>query len=238
MLVGVVKNKRDLVLLMKERWYRIPVAHLPKRKIDYIAFYQPVVFGAQGKRIRYYARVIKYQMFERRELLPCEASHPSARAKYARIAVGSIKELPRAIRNTSPRRVSFGFTTLNRLFSSKNILQLYNVAETEEMLSHAFREAHISALPQYWVIDRKSKTRYRLDFAIFCEKGKIAVECDNTKAHSGSRMAKRDQVKDAFLANRGWTMMRLKEADIISDTKLCVVKIQKTIRKLGGLKRS
>ena len=50
-LVGVLKNKRDLGILLQKHWYRIPVRYLPKKKFDYIAFYQPLVFGRRGKRI-------------------------------------------------------------------------------------------------------------------------------------------------------------------------------------------
>ena len=60
-LVGVLRDKRDLNILLKENWYRIPVAQAPRRRFDYLAFYQPLLFCHQGKRIRYYARVLNYQ---------------------------------------------------------------------------------------------------------------------------------------------------------------------------------
>ena len=58
-LVGVLKNKRDLGILLEKHWYRIPVFFLPKKKFDYLAFYQPEGFGRRGKRIEYYARVVR-----------------------------------------------------------------------------------------------------------------------------------------------------------------------------------
>ena len=71
-LVGVLKNKSDLNILLKEKWYRIPKAHMLKRQFDYLAFYQPASFGRQGKRIQYYARVLNYQTIKRKDLLPAE----------------------------------------------------------------------------------------------------------------------------------------------------------------------
>lgn len=39
------KNKEDRTILFKKKWYRIPLAYVPKRRFNYIAFYQPVLFG-------------------------------------------------------------------------------------------------------------------------------------------------------------------------------------------------
>ncbi|MEK7212757.1 MAG: DUF559 domain-containing protein [Patescibacteria group bacterium] len=231
-LVGVLKSKRDLTLLLKEHWYRIPAARLPKRRFRYLAFYQPALFGRRGKCIRYYARALKRQTIRRRDLLPDEPWHPRARADYIRIDVGKVRKLPRPIRNTIPRRVSFGFTTRERLLRAKNILQLYNVAETEKMVRKWLCRARIKATAQYWV--KSGEKRYCLDFAVFCRRGLIAIECDNTKAHAGLRQRQRDRIKDAFLKNHGWVVMRLKEKDVVTDEKRCIAKIRKMVRKLGG----
>ncbi len=232
-LVAVLKRKRDLRVLLTERWYRIPMAHLPKRRFLYIAFYQPAVFGRDGKRIRYYARVKTQQTLKRIELLPNEYRNPRASELYRRIHVGVIQQLSAPIRNTTPRRVIFGFTTLRRLKTARNILELYNIAPTEEMIASALTRAGIQAKPQHIIV--KGARRYRLDFALFCTRGAIAVECDNTKAHSGKRRQAKDALKDAFLAENGWTVLRLSEQDIVSDIGASMMRITKTIRQLGGI---
>lgn len=84
-LVGVLKNKRDQRILLKEHWYRIPIAHLPKRKFEYITFYQPSGFGKTGKRIEYYAPISKKTVTKRIDLLPNESIHPRANDDYLRI---------------------------------------------------------------------------------------------------------------------------------------------------------
>ncbi len=231
-LVGVLKGKRDLEILRREHWYRIPAARIPGRRFTHLAFYQPAIFGREGKSMRYYARVRQSRTLLRKELLPRERTHPNAGEYYVRLRVGAIKRLARPIKNILPRRVSFGFTTLRQLRAAKNILQVYGVAETESMIQAALRRAGIPNVAQYYVSD--GRKRYRLDFAVFCKKGRIALECDNRKAHSGARQVEKDRVKDAFLRARGWRVMRLKEDRIISDPDSCARGVRRAVRLLGG----
>jgi hypothetical protein len=231
-LVGVLKDRRDFNILLTGKWYRIPVTHAPRRRFAYLAFYQPAPFGRQGKRIRYYTRVLNWRVIKRGDLLPDEPSHPRARDYYLQVRVGKIKKLPRPIRNIIPRRISFGFTTLNHLLKSKDILQLYNITPTEPMVGDGLEEAGIRAIPQYYV--KGKQKRYFLDFAIFCQKGMIAIECDNKKAHSNLGQLKKDKIKDNFLRRQGWTVIRLSEDNIVSNLPGCIKKIKKAVRKLGG----
>lgn len=233
-LVGVLKNRRDRDLLFREHWYRMPKLAAPKRAFRYLAFYQPAAFGREGKRIQYYARVLRSRVRTRRGLLPREPEHPRASESYIQMRVGKIRALPRPIRNVLPRRVSFGFTTLRRLLDTKNILQLYGVAPTEQIVGSALKRQGIPALAQQTVSD--GNRRYRLDFAIFCGRGAIAVECDNRKAHAGRRQRVRDRTKDAFLRRHGWTVIRLREEEIVSNLDRCVRRVQRTVTRLGGLR--
>lgn len=233
-LVGVLKNRRDRDLLFREHWYRMPVFSAPKRTFRYLAFYQPAVFGHGGKRIRYYARVLRSRTRKRRVLLPREPKHPKASETYVQIRVGRIRTLPQPIRNVLPRRVSFGFTTLRRLLTAKNLLQLYAVPPTEEIIGRALARQGIPAVPQHAVSD--GHRRYRLDFAVFCTRGRIAIECDNAKAHAGRRQRKRDRAKDAVLRHYGWTVLRFAERDIVSHTERCIRRVQEVVKKLGGLR--
>jgi len=236
-LVGVLKNRRDLDILLRERWYRIPVRYAPKQRFDYIAFYQPAAFGWGGKCIRYYARVVQRDIKKRNVLLPDEATHRQADADYIQIHVRGVRELRQPIRNILPRRVTFGFTTLKKLREAKNMLGVYGVADTEAMMRDALRGAGIKARSQCYVSGRegKKKKRYCLDFAVACRRGAVAIECDNTKAHSGARQWEKDKAKDIFLRHRGWTVLRFTEEDITSKMEKCMARVRRAIKKSGGV---
>lgn len=232
-LVSVLKSKRDFRILHEEHWYRIPVAFLPKRAFTHIAFYQPAVFGSQGKRISYLARILKRETLPRRALLPKEISHPRAHDAYVKFSFRTILKLETPVRNIIPRRVSFGFTTLNRLQSARDILELYGVPGTEQILQAHLASRGIPVTAQETVTSRGR--RCRLDFAIRCIEGAIAIECDNDKAHSSKMQQKRDRRKNAFLRHLGWQVLRFKEKDIIERPDWCTEKVQHTTRSLGGI---
>ncbi|MCX5781090.1 MAG: DUF559 domain-containing protein [Elusimicrobia bacterium] len=227
-LVGVLKNKSDLGILLKKRWYRIPIAYLPKSEFKYVAFYQPASFGRRGKRIEYYARVSRKKKTERIDLLPKESSHKRAHDDYLKIEFKEIKKLRKAVRNIIPRRISFGFTTLKDLLSSRNILQLYGVPPTEQLVEKGLNRIGIKTKREYCI--SKNGKKYRIDIAIFCKNGSIALECDNKKAHRSKAQRKKDKIKDSFLRRNGWRVIRLKERDIIECLDQCIKRIIKTIQ--------
>lgn len=233
MLVGVLKSQRDLDILLRENWYRIPLAHAPTRKFDYIAFYQPLQFGRKGKSIRYYAKVLSLKRKKRLELLPEEKDHPKSRDVYIKINLGKIIPLSRPIKNIIPRRINFGFTSFDRLMTAKDILELYSIAPTEQILEEGLKKEDIETKAQFYVLVDKKK-RYRLDFAIFCKDGKIAIECDNKKAHQSKSQQKKDQTKDKFLKSRDWKMMRFTEDEILFELAKCLKKIKNQIHLLRG----
>ena len=231
-LVGVLKNKRDQRILLKEHWYRIPVAHLPKRKFNYIAFYQPAGFGKKGKRIEYYAPVFKNTISKRIDLLPSEPTHPRANDDYLRVEFKKIIKLLKPIKNIIPRRISFGFTSLKTLLSAKDILQLYGVVPAEKIVSQVLEGLGVKAVTEHTISEKGQ--RYRLDFAVFCQQGRIAIECDNLKAHSTKTQILKDRKKDKFLKSIGWQVIRLKEKDIIERLNFCTDQISRLVKTLGG----
>lgn len=231
-LVGVLKSVNDRRILLKSGWYRIPIAFLPKRKFRYLAFYQPAVFGKRGKRIEYYARILRKKRTKRIRLLPKEKSHPRAHDDYLKIEFSWIKKLDRPIRNIIPRRVSFGFVSLKTLLSSKNILELYDVPPTEEIMRKGLNHLDVKTVQELGV--SSGGRRYRIDLAVFCKNGRIAIECDNLKAHSSKAQRKKDKLKDVFLKRRGWRVVRLKERDIIEKPDNCFARVKKLVENFGG----
>lgn len=230
-MVCILKDKRDLRILLQEKWYRIPMVFLPRRKFTHLAFYQPAEFGRFGKRIQYYARVLNRKTVKRIDLLPKEKNHPRANDDYLKIEVAWIKKLARPIKNVIPRRVTFGFTTLKSLLKAGDILELYGIAPTEQIIERGLNSLGIKTEKELTV--SKEGKRYRLDLAVFCRRGRIAIECDNRKAHSGVQVDK-DKIKDAFLKRHGWHVIRLTERDITERLDDCLGQVVKAVGKLGG----
>ncbi|OGZ08213.1 MAG: hypothetical protein A3D65_02550 [Candidatus Lloydbacteria bacterium RIFCSPHIGHO2_02_FULL_50_13] len=231
-LVGVLKQKSDLRILLRGRWYRVPAAFFPKRRFAHIAFYQPAVFGIAGKCVRYYAHVRKIEKAKRIALLPKETDHPRAGDDYFKILFREIKKLPHPIKNIIPRRVSFGFTSLKKLLSAKDILELYGVPKTEQIIGSELKRRGIETVVEHTV--SAEGRRYRIDIAVFCRNGRIAIECDNEKAHSGKAQKGRDKAKDAVLKRHGWHVIRLIEKHIIGQLDSCARRIEMTVQNFGG----
>ncbi len=232
-LVGVVKRKKDLEIVSNKHWYRIPSKYAPKRKADFLALYQTRVFGKEGKSINYYAPIHHSSLASRRKLLPEEESHPRADQAYHKLHLGPLKELPRKIRNESRRRISFGFTTLAKLLKSREISQLFDIKPLEVIMRKLLKRNKIKAIEEYLFMLNRGR-RYRLDFAVFCRKGKIDLECDNEKWHSLPSQKIRDRRRDLCLRRYGWTIIRFKGKMIMDNPQYCVEVLKRTIGKLGG----
>lgn len=233
-LVAVVKNKRDLDLVLKERWYRIPIKYAPKQKFKYLAFYGPAS-GKLGKKIVHFAKIKKIETITRRQLLPKESSHPRASDEYLYLKLEKVYKLPLPIRNTNRRRVTFAFTTLPQLKKAKDILDLYNVPPIEKIFLKALKKAKIKFVREFTVSKSASSKRYRLDFAVFCRNGKIAIECDGIKSHSLPAQKIKDRVKNKFLRRIGWQVLRFKENEIVKNIQGCIPKLKEKIKFLNGL---
>ena len=233
-LVGVVNRRKDLEIALNKHWYRIPVKYAPKRKANFLALYQTRVFGKEGKSINYYAPIKYSSPISRRELLPEERSHPRAGQTYYKLHLGPLKELPQKIRNKSRRRVSFGFTTPTKLFESSEISELFDIKPIEAIMEKLLKRNKIKAFNEYLLME-DGHCRYRLDFAVFCEKGKIDVECDNEKWHRLSSQKIKDRRRDLYLREHGWTVLRFEGKNIMNNPNYCIKVLNKAIRKLDGL---
>jgi len=92
----------------------------------------------------------------------------------------------------------------------------------------------IKAFNEYLLME-DGHCRYRLDFAVFCEKGKIDVECDNEKWHRLSSQRVKDRRRDLYLGEHGWTVLRFEGENIMNNPNYCIKVLKEAIRKLGGL---
>ncbi|MFH0795913.1 MAG: DUF559 domain-containing protein [Candidatus Omnitrophota bacterium] len=219
-LIGVVNRIKDLEILLSQRWYRIPVKKCPKRKISYLAFYQTGRFGQDGKKVRFYARVISRRKVKRKTILPGEPDHPRKEEFYYQFRLGRLQRLLQPVHNRTRRRVSFAFTFLERLLSAREISEIFEVSPIEELMEKELLRSKIPFQREYPVFQNR-RLRYRLDFAIIRGSKKIAVECDRPAWHSQPKQRKRDRRRDAYLKSKGWKVLRFTDQEILRQPARC-----------------
>ena len=167
-MVAVVNNKTDLARAKEEQWYRIPVKRAPRQiAAEYLALYQTGKFGANGKRINYFAPILRYHLVTRAELLPDQPDHPRAADQYFRLELGKSQTLE-PIPNKTP------YTTLERLFHAK-IRDLWLRDAARQKLYAAIRERGLSVECRYPV---DMGDRPEADLALFGPHGRIGIYID------------------------------------------------------------
>ncbi|OGS23522.1 MAG: hypothetical protein A2297_05320 [Elusimicrobia bacterium RIFOXYB2_FULL_48_7] len=234
-LVAVLKDKRDLGILKKHLWYRIPASHGPRphRGVTHIAFYQPLSFARNSNHsfscVRCYAKIKKIRIFKRIELLPGEHSHPNAQKNYLKISFSKLIRLKHKITNKNRMRVVFGYTTLKKLLKAREVIELFGVPPIENILARALRKTGIPSRRQHIVMTPSGK-RYILDFAVFSGKKPLNIECDGEKSHSLRAQRHKDIIRDRYLRKNGWKVLRLMGKEIINDTAGCIRKIKRALR--------
>ncbi len=234
-LVGIVTRIKDWAILTTQHWYRIPVKNAPENLelARYLAFYQTRVFGKEKWAVNYYTRIKAITVTRRIQLLPDEPDHPRANEDYYRLEVEDLKKLPSPIPSQRRRRLVFIPTTLERLFTVQEINELYYTSPIEERLFRSLKTAGLMPERQFYVQDRKGG--YFLDLAVFCQKGKIDIECDGETYHSGREKAQADRQRDNRLTARGWRILRFSGSEINSDLSGCVAMVQRVVKRLGGI---
>lgn len=206
---------------------------MPSKPFDYIAFYQTTALGKIGGRIEHYARISKRKIVKRKQLLPHELDHPRSEDEYCMLAFRTVLKLKKPIVNKPGMRINFGFATLSRLNKSRTIANLFGVRQVELVFRKLLTKLRIPFVAEH-VIKHRGKTRYRLDFAIFCKNGRIDLECDMRKFHRGARRSK-DACRDRFMKKHGWKVMRLTDEEILNTPNRCIVELKSAIKSLGGL---
>lgn len=234
-LIAILKAPRDLDLAAHNHWYRIPLKKAPKHDFTHIAFYQPACFKPTGKRIEYYAEVAGCAAARRIDIFPGEPAHPAAMRLYLKYSLGPLIKLPMAILNTSGTRIIFGYAPLNRLTEAGDILEVFNVVAVENLMCAALTAAGLTFRREH-VILRGGRVKYRLDFALFCKRGKLDIECDGRRFHSPPGQHAKDAYRDTWLKRHGWTTLRFGEHEIFNSPEACIGEINTAITFYGGLK--
>lgn len=233
-LIGIIRRTKDFNIALKKYWYRIPFSKAPKRRPVYLAIYETRALGKSGRAINYYASIRSIFKVKRLDLLPEEKDHPRREGIYYKFNLSPLLKLPRPIQNRTRRRLTFGYTSFKKLLTAKEVSGLFDIIPLEEIMKRHLTHNRLRCFHEYCLMDR-SHLKYRLDFAIFCRKGKLAIECDNIKWHGQPKRQKEDRKRDRWLKLHGWEVFRFSESEIMERASYCLNAIRKAIHRLGGI---
>ena len=146
-LVAFIPAPRDLEIARLLGWYRIPLRKAPKViHVDYLAFYQAGEFGEQHRwRVESFAAVRGHELERRADLLRDEPDHPRASEEYYKVQIGPLQALPRPILAGRWKRVTFLYTTGERVQTAATLRDLVVRDEEREVLWKSLRERALSA---------------------------------------------------------------------------------------------
>jgi hypothetical protein len=231
-LVVVVNDPTDLARARDEGWYRIPLAHAPRRiAAEYLAFYHTGAFPPDERwAVHWMAPVRSYHIATRRELIPQDADHPRADNRYYRIMVGPLQALSRPIPSRRLRRITFISTTMDRLLAAEEINDLWVKSTAQERLWAALKQADIEAERQYPL--REDLPQHVADFAVICHTGAVALIVEDEPRADDE--LHEPLSSDYILAAKSWTPIRVRMAELEADPQHWVACIQAKIADLGG----
>jgi hypothetical protein len=231
-LVVVLNDGADLARARDEGWYRIPLAHAPRRiAADYLAFYQTGAFPPEERwAVRWLAPVRGYSTEKRRELIPAEPNHPRADERYHRIDLGALEALPHAIPSRRLRRITFIATTLARLLAAEEINDLWIKSSAQERLWTALKQAGVEAEREYPL--REDHPHDVADFALLCRDGQVAIFVEG--GPRGPEAVHEVPPPDYFLISGGWQPVRITQAEVTADPAGCTARLLTLIASLGG----
>lgn len=240
-LVAIINNLHDFSIVNEKHWYRIPVSSVEKWLKKrwppcFIAFYMTKVFGKDAYAINYYAKILDIKKAYRWQLFPDEPANVKSRRRYYQIFIDPpLKRLPKPILSRRYRRLVFISTTWEKFVTAVEINDLFDESPLEDRLWSEFKRLQINAERQEFV--NVNNRHYALDFAIYCQSGKIDVETDGDFWHANRQQAAKDNVRDNNLKTEGWRVLRFNTLQVKeSASEYCVPTIVKNINRLGGLK--
>lgn len=219
-LVAVLKHKRDLEIARVLGWYRIPLMHSPKTvAVEWLAFYQTAKFGEEKWAIHYIAPVRGHELTTRAELFRDQADHPRAHEPYYKLQLGPLERLPRPIPSRRWRRITFLYTTGERLLAADEINDLVIQSEERELLWKALRERGLAAERYY-----ETQQGIPLDFVLLCARGNLGI----TLGESGVEQR-------TLKERRGWRYLFYPDVAVKAELPSVVRAIEGEVERLGGL---
>ena len=240
-LVALMNSPSDFEIAKRKHWYRIPVSSVPsivkERKCHYIAFYHTKKFKAEQYTIQWFGKITKQSIVSRTDLFPNEKqSSRKFQKKYYKIEFVPLQRLPNIIMSPKPRRLLFIPTTFYKLTHATNINQVFSGSHLEEKMWEALMQQKIGAEREFYVpMNKYNKKFFRLDFAIFCKKGRIDLECNGFSYHGDKEAIANDKFRNALLTTQGWQVLRFTTEQINYEMDMVMTLVKDTIAEYGGL---
>ena len=221
-------------MVRTQGWYWIPSKSAPPSDYDHIAFYfANKGFGERAYQIGWMAKVDSYRTMSRGHLFPSEPFHPRADEPYLKINLGLLQQLPRPIVSRRERFLVFFATTLDKLRHADELNDLWHDSPLEDEMWHGLKQQSIEAERQWRI--KAGKRDYCLDFAVFCARGGLNIECDGDTYHANPEKSRVDNVRNNALTHKGWAVLRFNTHQIAHEMADCLHEVRSTITERGGV---
>jgi len=124
-LVVAVTSSQEFEILQKHHFYRFPVeGQFPKKRALYLAIYY--------KGIEHLAKIIEYKVMKPKEMHPLPEIYPqdygagteSGEEDFYKVAIDPLIKLPIKITNPRGHRVTYRYTTFEKLLTAKHVHEL------------------------------------------------------------------------------------------------------------------
>jgi very-short-patch-repair endonuclease len=238
-LVALAKEPSDFYIAQTQQWYRIPTSSrlpvmLRAQTARIIAFYFPEKFKELKSSIRFFAPITGIELVSRQQLFPTETPNSKSAKQYYKISFGPLQELPKPIFSYRPRFILFIPTTWEKFSQAEELNDLYHESPLEDKLWLELKRHNLPAERQ--VLLPTTGKHWICDFAFYCAKGKIDVECDGDSYHMHPDAVRYDKARNnEITAVAGWDILRFTTRNIEEELPQTVHFIKSKIDRLGGL---
>ena len=214
-LVAILPDVKDWKLLHEQLWYRIPVDTAPNiikdNQAEYVAFYHTAKFSADLKwKVVKYAKIERMTVVSRHDLFPDEPLNGyKSHKKYYKIEFEKLEELAQPIVSRRGHRFPFFSTTDKKLLSGTTDLnRLFKGSPLEEAMAVMIDAMEVEYEREWREYVNGDTKFYYLDFAIFCTKANINVECDGDEFHMPYDAVYKDKTRNNELESYQWKILR------------------------------
>ncbi|PJF44006.1 MAG: hypothetical protein CUN55_06155 [Phototrophicales bacterium] len=233
-LVGVIRAKRDLKILLEQRWYRIPQGRAAKGiDADYLAFFlNQSAARPKESAIYYYAQRRGIELVRRIDIIP-DAHHKRAHDWYHKIQLGEIMpKTPPIVNKPNPYAFDFIYTTGDRFLRAKHIRDLYSDADyLVDRVFHVLRQKGLPVERVWENLESAPTSVQEITYPTYAQIRLIAERGEIIATTSSSQKPKHERQEVVYLPPSTYL-----NEDIEKTAKMSAQMIQEMVQRLGGPK--